>query len=355
MVHANLDASADIRSGEELDAKSIETFLKDTLAGLDGDLSIRQFPSGYSNLTYHITIGDTELILRRPPFGKKAKSAHDMSREYRILSKLHPVFKYSPKPLIYCDDTHVIGCEFYVMERITGIILRKSLPPGLTLTQSEMHVLCENFIAVLLELHNLDYQTIGLSDFGKPEGYVARQIKGWIKRFRDARTPDVPDFEPIMQWLQDNMPPDTTPAAIIHNDFKFDNLVLNPRRPSEIIGVLDWEMTTIGDPLMDLGCSLAYWVQHDDDPDRIRTRMQATTEKNMLTREQIMTVYLEASGREVESFTFYYGFGLFRLSAILQQIYYRFYHGQTTDKRFAAFCDSVNVLERTLQSVLKKL
>ncbi len=263
---ARKDEPVDIRSGEELDLAAVEAYLKDTIPGLEGGLSVKQFPSGFSNLTYLVKAGNREMILRRPPFGKKPKSGHDMSREYRILKALKPVFRYCPEPLAYTEDPAVMGCPFYVMERIHGLIIRKKLPEGMDLGTADARTLSENLVRVLCELHSIDYKKAGLGDFGRPEGYVKRQVEGWIGRYRDARTPDAPDYEVVMKWLTEKMPGDTDVPCVIHNDYKFDNVVLNPDNPLEIIGILDWEMATIGDPLMDLGNSLAYWVEKDDPP-----------------------------------------------------------------------------------------
>jgi aminoglycoside phosphotransferase (APT) family kinase protein len=347
-----VDEPVEIRKGEELDGSLVEMFLKDTISGLDGPLSIKQFPSGFSNLTYSIRIGDRNMVLRRPPFGKKAKTAHDMNREYRILNALHPVFPYCPKPLAYSEDKHIMGCPFYVMERIPGIIFRKDLPKGMDFSADQARGLCENMIDLHFRLHTLDYQAIGLGDFGRPVGYVKRQVEGWSRRYRDARTPDVPDFESVMTWLDENQPQDSKFSGIIHNDYKFDNLLLNPENPVEITGILDWEMSTIGDPLMDLGCSMAYWINADDPEEAQMMRMMPTTADGMMTRKKLVDLYIEKSGREIDNFDFYYCFGLFRLAVIAQQIYYRFYHGQTKDKRFETLAFAVALLEKGAKRVV---
>jgi aminoglycoside phosphotransferase (APT) family kinase protein len=342
-----------IREGEELDPARVEAFLKEKVDGADGPLEIRQFPSGFSNLTYMIRMGKKEMVLRRPPFGKKAKTAHDMKREYSILSALYPVFPYCPKPLAFTDDESIMGCQFYVMERIHGIILRKDLPPGMNLSIGDARKLCVNMIDLHHRLHSLDYKAIGLSDFGRPDGYVRRQVDGWSRRYRDARTPDVPDFETIMAWLDKNCPPDSARPGIIHNDYKFDNLVLNPNNALEIIGILDWEMATLGDPLMDLGSSLAYWINKEDPPEAQMLRFMPSTVDGMMTRKELVALYAEKSGRRIDRFDFYYCFGLFRLAVIAQQIYYRFYHGQTKDKRFAQLGFGVAILELSAKRVIE--
>jgi aminoglycoside phosphotransferase (APT) family kinase protein len=353
-IMGKMDEPVNVRSGEELDAPRVREYLMEHIPGLAGEIEIRQFPSGFSNLTYLVKLGDREMILRRPPMGKKAKTAHDMSREYRMLKALKPHFRYCPEALLYSEDEALMGCPFYVMERLKGIILRKNYPEGFSLSESEAEKLCDRLLGVQVELHRLDYKKAGMEDFGKPEGYVRRQVEGWSKRYRDARTPDAPDFERVMQWLVDTMPAESPIVSVIHNDYKFDNVVLNPANPLEITGVLDWEMATIGDPLMDLGSSLAYWIDHSDPKDYQLMRMLPTTEKGMLTRSEIVARYSVAMGMKIDNFDFYFCFGLFRLAVIAQQIYYRFYHGQTKDKRFEMLIFAVAMLEKAAVSVIEK-
>jgi aminoglycoside phosphotransferase (APT) family kinase protein len=348
-----IDRSTKVREGEELDASKTEGFLKDTIPGLRGNLTVSQFPSGYSNLTYLLTFDGRELVLRRPPFGKKAKTAHDMGREYRILKALKPVFPYCPKPIAYTEDTSIIGSPFYVMERLRGIILRKDLPPNLSFTPEEARQLCEKLLDVQIQLHATDYKKIGLENYGKPKGYVERQVVGWSDRYRAARTDDAPDCEKVMAWIKKNMPPDCDRPGIIHNDYRFDNVVLDEKNPMKIIGILDWEMATIGDPLMDLGNSLAYWVQRDDPAEIQLMRVSPTNMEGALTRKEIIRQYSEKSGRLIKNFDFYYCFGLFRLAVIAQQIYYRYYHGQTKDERFKTLIHMVRVLDKTAQAVIR--
>ena len=277
------------RPGEELDDTAVAAYLREAVPNVEGPVSIRQFPGGASNLTYLVSVGDRELVLRRPPFGTRAKTAHDMDREYRILTALHPVYPYCPKPVAACDDPAVLGEPFYVMERIRGTILRRELPPDVCLTTDEAAALCRNLMDVHLELHEVDYVAAGLAEFGKPAGYVRRQVEGWSRRYRAALTDDVPDNEALMDWLASGQPPDDPRPGLIHNDYKFDNVVLNPGPEGlRITGVLDWEMATLGDPLMDLGCSLAYWIQADDPPPMMAARMMPTHLPGMLTRQALV-------------------------------------------------------------------
>ena len=255
------DRATQVRPGEELDTRRLVPFLVEAIPDLEGDLEVLQFPSGFSNLTYLLRAGGRELVLRRPPFGSKPKSGHDMNREFTVLSALKGYFPYCPEPLAFTEDESIIGSPFYVMSRLEGIIVRRDFPPGLDLTPEEVGALFDRVVDVHAELHSVDYRAVGLEEFGRPEGYVERQVAGWSRRYRAARTPDVPDGERVMAWLAENRPSDSTRPSLIHNDFRLDNVVLDPADLLRIVGVLDWEMATIGDPLMDLGASLAYWVE----------------------------------------------------------------------------------------------
>ncbi|MFO7665025.1 MAG: phosphotransferase family protein [Desulfobacterales bacterium] len=349
-----IDDATTVRKGEELDTARIEEFIKDSIPGLNGSLKINQFPKGHSNLTYLLSVGNREFVLRRPPFGRKAKSAHDMGREYRILKALRPVYKYCPEPFIYSEDETIMGCPFYIMQRIRGIILRRDFPANIVLEPSQVKELYQKVLNIQYELHSIDYNGIGLGNLGKPDGYVKRQVTGWCERYRAAKTPDAPDAEKIMTWLEGNMPADAKKSGIIHNDFKLDNIVLDESDPMNIVGVLDWEMATIGDPLMDLGSSLAYWIQKDDHQDMLAIRMMPTNIEGAPTRKELVKLYSELSGLEIGNFDFYYCFGLFRLAVIAQQIYYRYYHGQTKDERFKNMIIGVHVLENTARRIVEE-
>ena len=350
----SIDQATDIRTGEELDAQLIDTWLKAHMPALNGTPVIRQFPGGASNLTYLIRYPERELVLRRPPFGHKARSAHDMGREFRILNGLRDAFPYCPRALALCDDEAVIGCPFYVMERLEGIILREDLPPSLGLNSADTEALCKSFIDRLVELHRVDYQACGLGDLGRPDGYVRRQVTGWSERYAKALTPDAPRWERVTTWLTERMPADHPKPCIVHNDYRFDNVVLDPANPLRIVGVLDWEMATLGDPLMDLGNTLAYWIQADDPAPVRLMRRQPSHVPGMLTRRQFVDYYAQQAGLRIDNIDFYYAFGLFRLAGIVQQIYYRFYHGQTQDKRFAPFVQMNALLERMTLQVIER-
>ncbi len=348
-----LDAPAAVRPGEELDTAKLGAWLHDRLPELSGTLSVQQFPSGFSNLTYALTLGDRELVLRRPPFGTKPKSGHDMAREYRVLTALRPHFPYCPAALLFCDDPAVMGCEFYVMERLRGLVVRRDYAPGLAGRPDLARAQCEALIDGLARLHQVDFAAAGLGDLGRPAGYVERQVSGWTKRLAAARTPDAPDLDGIAFWLAANLPPESGRATLIHNDYKLDNVIFRADDPTRLLAVLDWEMTTLGDPLMDLGCTLSYWVEAGD-PDYMDSfRMMPTNVAGALTRAQVLERYSARTGTPTGDFTFYYVFGVFRLAVVLLQIYYRYYHGQTRDARFGALIGQVHALARTATVALQ--
>jgi aminoglycoside phosphotransferase (APT) family kinase protein len=353
-MHPMIDQASAVRSGEELDQIKITAFIKSHLSDLQGEPVIEQFAGGASNLTYLLRFPQHDLILRRPPFGHRAKSAHDMLREANIMAALKPIYPYVPQVIATCSDASIMDCDFYVMERLHGIIPRQNLPKNLHLNEKEIRHLCLNVIDKLIELHQIDYQQAGLAHIAKGDGYVRRQVDGWSERYRKAKTADVGDFETVMAWLKEKMPASDVATCLIHNDFRFDNVVLNPEQPTQVIGVLDWEMATLGDPLMDLGNTLAYWVQADDDPVFQSVRRQPTHLAGMLTRQEVIVYYGEKTGYRVDNFDFYTIFGLFRLAVIVQQIYFRFFHGQTTNPAFADFGKLSNYLEQRCLRLLHK-
>jgi len=347
-----IDEPRAVRAGDELDLGQVDAYLRGVDATLEGTPEIAQFPGGASNLTYSVRYANRDLVLRRPPFGHKAKSAHDMTREAELMAALAPVYPYVPKVFAICRDQTVLGADFFVMERIRGIIPRRDLPRGLTLDASQARTLCLSVIDRLIELHLIDYRATKLAQLGKGDGYTERQIRGWSERYRRARTPDVGDFEPVMAWLAEHMPERDVATCLIHNDYRFDNVVLDERDPMRVIGVLDWEMATLGCPLMDLGNTLAYWIEANDDATSQQIRRQPTHLPGMLTRGEVLDYYAERTGFRVDSFDFYMVYGLFRLAVIAQQIYYRFFHKQTDNPEFASFGDIVRYLEqRCLASI----
>lgn len=347
-----LDQSGNIREGEELDLAKIDAYMKSIVTGLEGEVEVTQFPGGASNLTYQIAYGEKAFILRRPPFGKIAKGAHDMLREANIMKALNPVYPYVPDIIDICEDESILGCHFYLMEKLTGIIPRQNMPKELALSESDTRNMCMSVVDKFIELHQVNVKGTELEALGKGSGYVERQIMGWSDRYVKSMTDDATDFASVMDWLKSNMPKDVA-QVLIHNDFRLDNVVLDAQDTSHVIGVLDWEMATIGDPLMDLGNSLAYWIQADDEPQFQMMRRQPTHLKGMLTRQEVIDYYLEKTGYQIDSFVFYEVYGLFRLAVIMQQIYYRFYHGQTKDKRFSGFVHASRYLETRCLNLIK--
>lgn len=320
-------------------------------ARLAGTPEVLQFSGGASNLTYLLRFPDLDLVLRRGPSGTKARGAHDMGREHRIQAALGPVFPYVATMVAMCDDPAVLGGDFYVMERLVGTVPRREMPVGVSPDQAAR--LCESMLDVLVELHSVNPAEAGLDTLGKGKGYVRRQVEGWSARYRRAHTAGQPDLESAMAWLDEHQPDDVG-SCVIHNDYKLDNLVLADDDPARIVGIFDWEMATVGDPLMDLGAGLAYWVQADDDADFQSFRRVPTHLPGMLTRAELVAGYCERAGLEVsaEDAVFYEAYGVFRLAVIAQQIYYRYANGQTTNEAYAVFGPAVQVLDRRLARLL---
>lgn len=340
------DKPASIRPGEELNLAKLEPFLRSYFQDEAGHFRVTQFPSGHSNLTYCVQLGDRQVVLRRPPFGSKVKSAHDMGREFHVLSKLHDTYPPAPRVLCYCDDVSILGAPFYLMEPIGGIILRRDPPRGLEFTADTALRLGKSFIDNLVRLHGIDYASVGLADLGRPEGYLERQVRGWIERYQGSKTHDLAEIEQISGWMQRSVP-STNGAALIHNDYKFDNVILDPNDLTKIIGVLDWEMCTLGDPLSDLGTALAYWVEAADSDDLQKLRWGPTSYPGNMTRKELVERYAHVSGRDVSNIVFYVVFARFKVAVIVQQIYYRYQAGLTKDPRFAAMPEAVRTLLRS--------
>ena len=346
-----------VRDEDAFDVDAVARWLRSNAAdpaGLDEAPEVHQFSGGASNLTYLLRYPSRDLILRRAPGGTKAKGAHDMRREFVIQSALAPVFAYVAPMVAFCDDDALTGGDFYVMDRIPGVIPRSEWPGDVPLSAEQARELCLHAVDVLAELHGVDVEATGLADLGKGHGYVRRQVDGWSTRYRNARTEDVPDLEDVMAWLGAHQPDDVA-TCVIHNDFKLDNLVLDADDVTRVVGVLDWEMATLGDPLMDLAGSMAYWVQADDPEDFQMIRRVPTHLPGMLTRDEFVAAYGERTGRTVtpEQWRFYEVFGLFRLAVIAQQIYYRWFHGQTSNELYAMFGPAVQIVGRRLAGLVQ--
>ena len=330
-----MEETKDVRPGEEIDAGSLAEYLRAELGGTY-TIEIEQFPAGSSNLTYLIRAGAEEYVLRRPPFGNTVKSAHDMRREFNVLSKLSAVYVPAPKPILFCDDASVIGAEFYLMERRHGLIIRGKAPSELEGSRELQRSVAESFIRNLASLHALDHDAKDLGELGNPEGYPRRQVEGWTRRYFAAKTDDHPELESAIEWLNANIPAESG-ASLVHNDYKFDNVMLDPDDLTRITAVLDWEMVTVGDPLMDLGTTLGYWMSADAGEDMMRMPFNPHVLMGNITRSELAEMYSEASGRDTSNILYYYVFGTFKIAVICQQIYARYVKGVTNDDRFAGF------------------
>ena len=343
MTTPPLDAARAVRAGEELDAAALSAWCTAHAPEVAGAITVQQFPRGFSNLTYLLTVGSAEFVLRRPPKGVKKGSAHDMSREFRILAALHARQGPVPRPVALCEGDDVIGSPFYIMERVRGVILRSQPPDGVRLDTATMAGLSQAFIEALLAIHRVPISADGIAGLGHPEGYVERQVQGWAARYQRARTDDVANMEWLAAWLDANRPGESG-AALIHNDFKYDNFVLDPANLTRIIAVLDWEMATLGDPLLDLGTSLGYWVDASDPPELRALGLGITALPGNLSRMELWARYHERAALPMREPVFYYVFGLFKLAVIAQQIYARYRAGLTTDDRFGALGHAVQAL-----------
>jgi aminoglycoside phosphotransferase (APT) family kinase protein len=339
-----LSETVEVRSGEDFDLEATERYLREHIEDLpDGELEVSQFPSGASNLTYLLNIGDWQGVLRRPPLGPVPPKAHDMGRESGILSRLGAVFPLAPKPYFFCEDESVIGAPFYVMERRTGVVLDESFPNGIEPDEELCRGISHTVTGTLVRLHAVDVEEAGLGDLGKPEGFLQRQTEAWISRYDKAKTDEIEEVGPLTKWLSRDVP-ESPPPTVIHNDYKLNNLVLDPEDLTEVRAVLDWEMATVGDPLFDLAVSLSYWIEPDD-PDELKAVMPTVTATpGFISRKEFIDRYEKESGRDLSDMHWYVVFGYFKLAAILQQIFARWKQGQTEDERFADFGKRVQTL-----------
>ena len=330
-----------VREGEDFDLAAAEWYMREHIEGLpEGDLEVRQFSSGASNLTYLVKVGDWEGVLRRPPLGPLPPKAHDMGRESKLLMKLHEAFPLAPRPYFFSEDETIVGAPFYVMERREGVTVDASFPEGVEPTQELRRAMSRTVVDTLVELHAVDWREAGLGDFGRPEGFLERQVKGWIGRYDNAKTEEIEEVGPLTGWISRGIP-ESPPPTIVHNDYKLNNLLLNPEDLTEVWAVLDWEMTTIGDPLFDLAVSLSYWVEAGDSQELKEVLPTVADSPGFFTRREFVDRYAEKSGRDLSEMHWYMVFGYFKLAVILQQIYARWHKGQTKDDRFANFDERV--------------
>lgn len=342
-----------VRASEQLDWETLGDYLRREL-NVDGALTVSQFPGGHSNLTYDLKFGDFEVVLRRPPFGPVPPRAHDMARECRVLRAVHPHFPLAPKPYLLCEDTSIIGSVFYVMERRRGIVIRNDEPPPIQENVELRGRISANMIDTLADLHALDITAHGLEALGKPQGFVARQIKGWTERWHGSKTSDVPDMAWLASWLDERIPDDPQRATLVHGDYKLDNVMLSFDDPSRLIGVFDWEMSAIGDPLVDLGILLCYWVHAVGDGAGHDAIPSVTTRAGWFRRDAIVSRYAERANADVSRLAVYEVFAVFKLAVVIQQIYARFVRGQTDDPRFEALGARVAHLARIAKQIAER-
>ncbi|MEJ9231213.1 phosphotransferase family protein [Peribacillus butanolivorans] len=340
-----VDDTIPVRSGEELNLRTLEDFLRKNVLDLPNEpLELQQFSTGYSNLTYQLKMGEWEAVLRRPPLGPVAPKAHDMKREHHILSSINPYFQAAPEPILFSDDDSIVGSPFFLMERKHGVVIDCKFPEGVEPTSERCRQLSYVMVNQLADLHSIPYEKTGLAEISKPEGFIERQVHGWISRYERAKTDEIKEVGTLIDYLQKNIP-QYSQTSIIHYDYKINNAMFN-QNLSEMVGLFDWEMSTVGDPLADLGVALSYWTESSD-PELIKFGLgqaSVTTLDGFLTRQEFIEAYAVRSGRNVSNIDFYLTFGYFKLAVILQQIYYRYKKGQTNDLRFSKLGTTVKSL-----------
>ncbi len=348
------DDTIPVRPDEAFHVERLAVYLRGRLPGSDGELSVRQFGGGAANLTYQLHYGSHEYVLRRPPLGPLAPSAHDMSREYRVLSVLYRAYPAAPQALLFCEDTDVIGAPFFVMERRHGLVVRRSIPPRFRAQADAPRRMSAALVDALADLHAVDYAHLGLRDLGKPGGFIERQISGWNRRWQAAKVEQVSEMVKVFEWLQAHQP-ESPEGTLVHNDFKLDNVMLAADEPGKIAAVFDWDLCTLGDPLSDLGALLTYWSEPDDPPflQAIAGSFMPVGVPGFYRREEIVQRYAERSGRDVSEIRFYHVLGLFRVAVIIAQIYIRFVRGQTQDQRFKAFGPLVPLVARAAAGMIE--
>lgn len=349
-----MDDTIPVRPDEQFDETRLAAYLRRRLPGSENPLTVRQFGGGAANLTYLLDYGTHQYVLRRPPLGPVAKSAHDMGREYAVLSVLYQAFPLAPRAFLYCEDPDVIGADFFVMERRHGIVVRRTIPQAFAGQPDAPRRMSEALVDALAAFHAVDYEAIGLGGLGKPAGFIERQVEGWYKRWHKAKVADVAEMDAVYQWLKTNLPASPT-FSLVHNDYKLDNVMLAADDPGRIVAIFDWDMCTLGDPLSDLGSLLCYWSEPDDPPTFRAMAMMPTDNPGFLTRAELVQRYAERSGRAYDELArhipFYHALGLFRLAVIIAQIYIRYHRGQTQDQRFAAFGPMVPVMAQAAWAV----
>ncbi|MCH6264639.1 phosphotransferase family protein [Neobacillus citreus] len=337
----------------EVNWEKVEQYLKQEIPVIsDEPIQYKAFSAGYSNLTYFITIGKWQAVLRRPPFGAIPPKAHDMKREFDVLEKLNRVFPMAPKPYLYCEDSEIMERHFYVMEKKEGVVLDDSLPDAFKNREDTGLLVSHAVVDTLVQLHAVDYEAAGLQNFGYPDGYLSRQVHGWIKRFHNSKTDDIPSVDTLEKWLIDNIPPSPAPT-IVHNDFKLNNMMFSSNNPGEVVGVFDWELSTIGDPLTDLASAIAYWTQPDEENSGLTS---VTTNPGFLSRKEMLERYAQKSGRDISNIDYYLTFAFYKIAVILQQLYYRWSIGEAPDERFGKLDTGIkNLLNMAAKAQRKEL
>jgi aminoglycoside phosphotransferase (APT) family kinase protein len=347
------DATTDtipVRTDEGFDETHLAHYLRDKLEGAHEPLTVRQFGGGVANLTYLLDYGTHQYVLRRPPLGPVAPSAHDMAREHKVLSRLYQAFPVAPRAFVFCDEHSVIGAPFFVMERKHGVVVRRSLPPEYAHIPEAPRLMSEVLADALAAFHAVDYHALGLEDLGKPAGFIERQIEGWYGRWHESRVGIMTQMEVVYGWLHDNVPP-PNPPSLVHNDYKLDNVMLAYDDPGQMVAVFDWDMCTLGDPLVDLGALLTYWSQPDDPPYLQMTSMMPVGDLGFMTRDELVERYAQRTGRDVSHINFYHVLGLYRVVVICAQIYVRYQRGQTQDTRFEALGQMIPSLAQAAQEL----
>lgn len=355
---------AEVRPGEELDWAAVEAFVRDELARLDAPvelppapMSVLQFPNGSANLTYLLTVGDVELVLRRPPFGRVAPGAHDMKREHRVLSRLWQVFDRAPRAYLFCDDHAVIGSDFVVMERRRGEVIRGVIPPSMAHHPDVGRRIGFALVDAMADLHLADPSACGLAELGRPDGFVQRQVDGWATRWSLVRPDDHPDAEAID--LMDRVPerlaanvPTATRASFVHNDLKLDNCQFDPADPDRVASIFDWDMTTLGEPLVDLGTLLNYWPDPSDGPDSSRGSHEGMRTMGLPSRAEVVERYRDRTGFDTTNAGWFEAFAQWKTAVVIQQLHDRWRRGESTDPRMATIADRLPMLARSAAGAL---
>ena len=353
MPQSDMRDLIEVRADERFDEDSLRQYLRGRLAGADGEMTVSQFAGGKANLTYLLVFGgSTEYVLRRPPLGTYAPSAHDMGRENRVLSVLPDAFPFAPRVYHYCEDEDVIGAPFIIMERCRGLVVRDTMPGQFAMDAQAPGQMSEALVDTLAAFHAVDYAALGLSNLGRPEGFITRQVEGWRRRWQAAKLDDIPHITAIYRWLAEHLP-ESSAYSLVHNDYKLDNTMFDAGDPSRVVAILDWDMCTLGDPLSDVGTLLTYWTQPGDSSGVRAIGSMPAGDFRFYSREQVLERYAERSGRDLSGIQFYHVLGIFRLLVILQQIYVRYVRGFTQDERFAELDVSVQALAVWAREVME--